>query len=112
MNILKNKIDVIIKPALLIIPVLMLTFFISCGSEREKEESRQEREETNYASDKDAAIQKYNLDQQKKQVSRRFPCDTIALKEFVLSHYPGGTYLVDFDKTLTYNIPKVGSNLP
>ena len=28
------------------------------------------------------------------------------LKEFVLSNYPEGTYLVDFDKTLTYNIPR------
>ena len=106
MNTLKNKIDYFIKPVLFLISVFMLTLSISCGSEREKEKPGAGREAANYSSDRDAAIQKYNLDQQKKQASRRFPCDTIALKEFVLSHYPGGTYLVDFDKTLTYNIPR------
>lgn len=106
MNIQKNINYIFIKPVFLIIPVLMLTFLISCSSEKEKEGRGLKKEEVAYSSDKDAAIQKYNLEQQKKQAAERFPCDTIALKEFILSHYPEGTYLVDFDKTLTYNIPR------
>jgi hypothetical protein len=106
MNILKNKNQVFIRPVLLLISGLILSFFISCSGEKEKEVPELKKEEAAYSSDKDAAIQKYNLEQQKKQASRRFPCDTIALKEFILSYYPEGTYLVDFDKTLTYNIPR------
>ncbi len=105
MNIPKSKNHFFTKPVFLIIPVLLLIIFISCG-EKQKEESGLRKNEAAYSSDKDAAIQKYNLEQQKKQASKRFPCDTIALKEYVLSHYPKGTYLVDFDKTLTYNIPR------
>ena len=36
----------------------------------------------------------------------RFPCDTISLKEYVLSNYDKGTYLVQFDRTFTFNVPK------
>ncbi len=55
---------------------------------------------------KDKAIQEYNIDVQKEQTKNRFPCDTIALKEYVLANYEPGTYLVDFDRTYTFNIPK------
>ena len=81
-------------------------FLFSCSEEKENKSNAGKQNEVGYASDKDLEIQNYKLYQQKKQTSQRFPCDTIELKEFVLSHYPAGTYLVDFDKTLTYNIPK------
>ena len=55
---------------------------------------------------KDAEIQQYNIGVQKDQTKNRFPCDTIALKEYILSNYERGTYLVDFDRTYTYNVPK------
>lgn len=55
---------------------------------------------------KDKAIQEYNIDVQKEQTKNRFPCDTIALKEYILQNYESGTYLVDFDRTYTLNIPK------
>jgi len=106
MNIQKNNSDFILKPMVFVISVSILFIFLSCGEKTEKESSRLKSEEAAYSPDKDAAIQKYNLDQQKKQASKRFPCDTLSLKEFVLSYYPEGTYLVDFDKTLTYNIPR------
>lgn len=106
MNIQKNKNNVLLKPVLFVISVSILFLLFSCGNEKEKEEQRAKKEETAYSPSRDAAIQKYNLEQQKKLASGRFPCDTITLKEFVLSHYPEGTYLVDFDKTLTYNIPR------
>ncbi|MFA3782967.1 hypothetical protein ABRY23_07890 [Melioribacteraceae bacterium 4301-Me] len=55
---------------------------------------------------KDKAIQQYNIGVQKEQTKNRFPCDTIALKEYILQNYEAGTYLVDFDRTYTFNIPK------
>lgn len=104
MNIQKNRIKNILKQVLILFPVSLFFILLSCGGEKENKDS-QAGSETAYSPDKDAVIQKYNLEQQKKQAAKRFPCDTIALKEFILSHYPEGTYLVDFDKTLTYNIP-------
>ena len=55
---------------------------------------------------KDEQVRQYNIDVQKEQTKNRFPCDTIALKEFILSSYSPGTYLVEFDKTFTYTLPK------
>lgn len=87
---------------------LIILFFLplllfSCGEKEENEEGRQKSLD---ATAREHEIQKYKIEQQKDQTAQRYPCDTIALKEFVLSHYPEGTYLVDFDRTLTFDIPK------
>ncbi len=63
-------------------------------------------EEAATSTRKDEDIQRYNLDVKKSQSGSQSPCDTIAVMEYVLNNYPAGTYLVSFDKTLTYNIPK------
>jgi hypothetical protein len=42
----------------------------------------------------------------REQAGERRACDTLSVMEFILDNYPQGTYLIDFDKTLTYNIPK------
>lgn len=42
---------------------------------------------------------------EKKQTTQRFPCDTISLMEFILDHYPKGSYLVHDDRTSTYELP-------
>lgn len=55
---------------------------------------------------KDESIREYNIDVQKSQAKNRFPCDTISLQEYVMANYEPGTYLVRFDKTYTFNIPK------
>lgn len=55
---------------------------------------------------KDESVREYNLAIQKEQAAARFACDTIALKEFILDTYEPGTYLVKFDRTYTYNVPK------
>ena len=94
------------KPVLFCISVSLILIFFSCSNEEEHGTPQQKNEETAYSPEKDAAIQKYNLEQQKKQAVTRSPCDTISLKEFILSHFPEGTYLLDFDKTLTYNVPR------
>jgi hypothetical protein len=56
--------------------------------------------------EKDAQIQQYNLEQLKKLAATRTPCDTLALKEYVLQNYPKGNYLVNFDKLFSYSLPK------
>jgi hypothetical protein len=55
---------------------------------------------------RDADIQRYNLEVRKKNATSRTPGDTIAIIEYVLNNYPKGTYLINFDKTLTYNVPQ------
>lgn len=55
---------------------------------------------------KEKEIREYNIEQQEEQTKNRFPCDTLALKNYILDNYPAGTFLVEFDKTFTYSIPK------
>jgi hypothetical protein len=55
---------------------------------------------------KDQELQEYKLDVAKQQAKNRFPGDTIALRDYIKNNYPAGTYLVEFDRTVTYNIPK------
>ncbi len=56
--------------------------------------------------DKDAEIQRYNLELKRKESVDRFSCDTISVIEYVLKNYPAGTYLLLSDKSDTYDIPK------
>ncbi len=58
------------------------------------------------SSAKDEQLRTYNLEIQKEQAKNRFECDTISLKEFILNNYDKGTYLVQFDRTYTLNVPK------
>lgn len=88
---------------LILIAILPLVF-ISCG-EKEKQGSTQEGQVENNP-EKDAEIQRYNLEVKKENAASRTPCDTIAVMEYVLNNYPKGTYLIYFDKTLTFNVPK------
>jgi hypothetical protein len=78
---------------------LIVFLILGCSSRKNEGDAA-----TNDA--KDTEIQQYKIDVQKDQTKNRFPCDTIALKEYIQSNYERGTYLVDFDKTYTYNIPK------
>lgn len=55
---------------------------------------------------KDKKIRRSNLEIEEEQSSSRFPCDTLALHEHIIDYFPEGTYLVEFDRTFTYNIPK------
>lgn len=87
--------------------LISLVSFFSCSDESQKiEESKTGIEDVATNPDKDAEIQRANLEHRKKIAGERFPCDTLSLIDFVLTNFPEGTYLVDFDKTLTYNIPR------
>lgn len=80
------------------VPLLFLVLY-GCGKEGEKGDAA-----TSAA--KDEEIREYNIGIEKEQTKNRFPCDTISLKEYILDNYEAGTYLVEFDKTYTYNVPK------
>ncbi|OGU54340.1 MAG: hypothetical protein A2V66_14290 [Ignavibacteria bacterium RBG_13_36_8] len=93
------------KFKLIFIVLVLATIFYGCRCESEEPGfETSERPELSGSKDKD--IRSYNLDVEKEEVSRRTPCDTIALKQYILDNYPAGDYLVEFDKTYTYNIPK------
>ena len=80
---------------------------LSCDEKTSvKDKTGEEEKEVAYSPEKDAEIQRRNLEHQKRTAQNRFPCDTLALKEYILNTFPDGTYLVDFDKTVTYDIPK------
>jgi len=55
---------------------------------------------------KEKGMKEYNISKQKELNKNRQPCDTISFQEYVVNNFPGGTHLVEFDRTFTYNIPK------
>jgi hypothetical protein len=95
------------KSVISIILLMVCTIFLSCVEDGKRaSEEQQGLEDVAYNPERDAEIQRTNLEKKKKLSGERFPCDTLSLIEFVLQNYPKGTYLVEFDKSLTYNIPK------
>jgi hypothetical protein len=101
--------------------IIVLTFLsIYCGDEKEPETQQQPDAGTTalgggtgenddpvaYQPDKDMEIQLRNIEERKKRTPNRFPCDTIALMEHILQSYPKGSYLLDWDKSFTYSIPR------
>ena len=59
-----------------------------------------------FSPSKDKELRSYNLNVKEKDSKHRTPCDTIAFKQYLIDNYPAGNYLVNFDRTYTYNIPK------
>lgn len=59
------------------------------------------------SANKDESVRRYKIEMEKKQKKTSVePCDTLALKEYILNKDSDGTYLVEFDRTFTYNVPK------
>ncbi len=88
--------------SLIILLLLVSVFFISCGSE----ETDTKGDEAAFSEQKDKDIQEYNIGVQKEQTKDRAVCDTLSLKEYIINNYPPGSYLAQFERTLTYNVPK------
>jgi hypothetical protein len=86
-----------------IIVVLVSIISFSCNSKDQKEIKG---DDASCSEQKDASIQSYNIEVQKEQSKNRIPCDTISLKEYIYNNYPSGSYLVEFDRALTYNVPR------
>src|ERR1035437_1558772 len=95
------------KYFLYIINIVLLSIWLfSCNSKKEEENKYSENYQVENSPQRDADIQRYNLEVRKKIATSRTPGDTIAIIEYVLNNYPKGTYLINFDKTLTYNVPQ------
>lgn len=85
---------------------IYLLLLLGCTKQEEKSSSTQtSQEEVAYLPEKDTDIQRANIEVRKKQTPERFPCDTIALMEFVLNNFPEGSYLVYDDRTITFDLP-------
>lgn len=85
-----------------IIPLLLI--LAACGGEDRDAGTTGDKAELSASKERD--IREYNLQVQKEQQKNRKPCDVIALKEYILDNYEPGTFLVEFDKTYTYSLPK------
>lgn len=80
--------------------ILLAIILFSCGGGTSDEQAED-------SESKDESIRRYNVEMAKKQKrTSENPCDTLALKEFVINQDTAGTYLVEFDRTFTYNVPK------
>jgi hypothetical protein len=79
----------------------LILFFTACESDGEGEQRTADE-----APHKDKEIRQANLDIQEEQAPKRFPCDTLAVEQHIIEDFPQGTYLVEFDRTFTYNIPR------
>ncbi|WP_337865181.1 hypothetical protein [Ignavibacterium sp.] len=78
----------------------------SCKEEIKETVSVNYKEKVELSAEKDASIQMYNLERIKTETTNRFPCDTISVIEHIIKNFPSGTYLLRFDKTSVYDIPK------
>lgn len=80
--------------------------FSSCKDESKETVSVNYKEKVELSVEKDASIQMYNLEKMKSETANRFPCDTISVIEHIIKNFPTGTYLLRFDKSSVYDIPK------
>lgn len=87
--------------------VFLSVLLFSCG-EGNKNQSAKEITDygTSNAPEKESEIREYNLKIKEQQTTHRTPCDTIALLRYVLNNYPAGSFIVDFDQTTTFNVPR------
>lgn len=98
-----SKTNILLK----LFAIIVLIFLFGCNKENETNKEKESSQEgIAYSPDRDVDIQRYNIEVRKRQTPQRFPCDTISLMEFVLSHFPEGSYLVCDDRTETYDLPK------
>lgn len=91
------------KSIFIIIVLLMGLTYCGIGSDRDAGTTGDKPE---LSASKERDIREYNLDIQKEQSKNRKPCDVISLKEYIMDNYPSGTFLVEFDRTYTYSLPK------
>lgn len=80
--------------------MLMLIIVISCSSEEEKKNVGRKTETLSGTKEKDIIDRK--IEKEKEFAKNRTPCDTISFQEFFNSSFEEGTYLVEFDPTITF----------
>jgi hypothetical protein len=92
----------------LILISFSLTLILGSCAEDVKNESEEYllEQQVEYVPEKDETIQAFNLEKMKEKAKTRFPCDTIAVVEYILNNFPQGTYPLIFDKSVPYEIQK------
>jgi len=85
---------------------LLIILILSCKEDNKESIPINYKEKVEFSAEKDAMIQMYNLEKMKSENTNRFPCDTISVIEYILKNFPQGTYLLKFDKSSIYDIPK------
>ncbi len=105
---LKKKKVLIFLAVLIIVLVGYLSYVYVFNADSSSSGGRgpSQQEEVAYDSNKDLSIQEINLAERKKMAKSRFPGDTLDLMESVIRNYPKGTYLIDNDRTSSYNTPQ------
>lgn len=83
--------------------VLLSLLLASCGGNKKQAEDSGD---AAYSPEKDLSLQSYNLEVNKDQAAGRNPYDTLALREYIMNNYPAGSYLVQFDRSNAFNVPK------
>ena len=90
-----------------------MVLVIACSEEQNgREVTSLTEDDVAKSPEKDAQIQRHNINRLSQNSNSRFSCDTLALMEFVLNHYPPGTYVVEFDKSTTFSTPKLAVIYP
>ena len=85
--------------------ILFSLLFFSCGKKSQENVQRSQSGDVATSPNTDADIQMYNLRVKRQQAGSQSAYDTLSVVEYVLNNYPKGSYLVNFDKTFTFNIP-------
>jgi len=86
------------KKSVIVLFLLSFMGLFSCSCEEGSSSKNSEAKEMN--------AREYNQSVKEEQASNRTPCDTLALQEYILNNYEEGTFLVDFDKTYIFTVPK------
>jgi len=95
------------------ITIFFLVLVIACSDEQNgREVTSLSEDDVAKSPEKDAQIQRHNINRLSQDSNSRFSCDTLALMEFVLNHYPPGTYVVEFDKSTTFSTPNLAVIYP
>jgi hypothetical protein len=89
-----------------LISFLFLLVLVSWNCGDNDEASGGKSDQVEYSPQKDREIQRYNVQAGRNFADGTSPCDTFALADYILDNYPSGSYLVTFDKTNSYSIPK------
>ncbi len=91
-----------------VVKIFLILFLVTALFSCSKKESSSQGGKANaeFSSSKDKELRKYNLNVKEKDAKHRTPCDILSFKQYLIDNFPAGNYLVNFDRTYTYNIPK------
>lgn len=95
------------KRANIIVWALFLMLLWSCGgSEGDKSTEAGGSGDAARSASKEEEVRSYKLSVEKDRAGNRTPCDTLSLQQHILDNFESGTFLIEFDKTYTYSLPR------